>query len=56
MPSTSINNKALYDIRAALNIVFDLAVYGLVQHKVWQLKVDFRRKVLLSGLLVLGAL
>lgn len=56
MPYTSINTKAFYDTTATLNILFDLAVYGLVQHKVWRLKVNSKRKALLSLLLLLGAL
>ncbi|KAI1740422.1 hypothetical protein F4680DRAFT_419403 [Xylaria scruposa] len=55
LPHTSINTRAFYDSTAALNIAFDLAVFGLVQRKVWKLQLDKNRKALLSFLLLLGA-
>lgn len=56
LPHTSINTNAFYEANAAINIVFDLAIYGLVQHKVWHLKVSMDRKILLSLLLLVAAL
>ncbi|KAI1322481.1 hypothetical protein F5Y16DRAFT_39997 [Xylariaceae sp. FL0255] len=52
---TSINSEAFYDTTATLNIIYDLAVFILIQRKVWELQLGTSRKALLSFLLLLGA-
>lgn len=56
MPHTSINAYLFYLITAGINIAIDVAIYGLIQHQMWNLHADVKRKILLSFLLVLGAL
>lgn len=53
---TSVNTKAFYVALSVINIGLDLVVFGLVQFKVWRLKMNIKRKTLLSLLLLLAAL
>lgn len=56
MPKKSINVHVFYLTVGAVNMVLDFAIVGMVQHKVWQLHLDTRRKLGLSALLLLAAL
>lgn len=56
MPHNSINLMSFVIAMAVINIVWDMAILGMVQGKVWGLHLDNRRKLLVSLLIILGAL
>lgn len=56
LPSTSINNKALWLAEGTINIVLDVIILAMPQTSVWNLQQTKRRKILLSMLFLLGGL
>ncbi|KAI0107711.1 hypothetical protein GGR51DRAFT_548228 [Nemania sp. FL0031] len=56
LPHTTIAIKPFFIIAAVLNILLDVAILGFAQLKLWRVQVDSRRKLLLSGLFILGGL
>lgn len=56
MPHTKLNEKAFWMATCTIQILFDLAIMCIVQHRVWQLQVQRSHRVLLSLLLSLATL
>ena len=56
MPHTSIKFMPFVLSIAVISIVWDVAILGMVQGKIWRLNLDTKRKLLVSALIVLGAL
>ena len=56
MPYTTFNDRAFWTAMGAINIALDIAILAIAQYKVWQLRMDTRRKLLISSVFLLGAL
>jgi energy-converting hydrogenase Eha subunit A len=56
LPATTINGPAFWAVMAVVNIVLEMAILAIAQIKVWKLQLSPRKKLLISGVLLLGAL
>lgn len=56
LPHTEINTRVLWIILPVLYIVFDLLILATPMAQIWKLRMTLGRKLLVTGLFVLGSL